>query len=105
MLPHMLYELLPYIYLGAGAFGSVLFDSDIIFLASIIIIFAGFIILWMRIDYRWNSIESISENVRHVERSGIDRRQKQAVMLPIVDNAGNLIRVDRRIGERRFVEV
>ena len=59
MLPLSLYELLPYIYLAVGALGCVLFDSELILLASVLIILAGFIILWMRIDFRRKTIDII----------------------------------------------
>ncbi len=52
MLPRMLYELLPFIYLGVGLGGSVLINSAIVFIASILLSMAGILVLTMRIRYR-----------------------------------------------------
>ena len=101
MLPLSLYELLPYIYLGVGAIGCALFDSELILIASVLIILAGFIILWMRIDYRRTAFDSVADNIHFVERSRIDRRQNAATVFPLVDNSGETVRTDRRVGERR----
>jgi len=51
MLPKMLYELLPYIYLSAGAGGFVI-NSAIIFVASISLMMTGALVLVMRFSYR-----------------------------------------------------
>jgi len=51
MLPRMLYELLPYLYLSAGAGGFVI-NSAIVFVASISLIMTGALVLMMRISYR-----------------------------------------------------
>ncbi len=51
MLPKMLYELLPYIYLSVGAGGFVI-NSAIIFVASISLMMTGALVLIMRFSYR-----------------------------------------------------
>ncbi|VAW55529.1 hypothetical protein MNBD_GAMMA05-2103 [hydrothermal vent metagenome] len=51
MLPKMLYELLPYLYLSVGA-GGFIINSAIVFVASVSLIMAGVLVLMMRISYR-----------------------------------------------------
>ena len=58
MLPKMLYELLPYIYLSLGLGGGVSIDSAIIFIASVLLTITGVIVLFMRFTYR----QSIRKN-------------------------------------------
>lgn len=101
MLPLSLYELLPYIYLGVGAVGCALFDSELITIASVLIILAGFIVLWMRIDYRRNGIEPVVIDVRFDKRARDDRRQKVTTFFPLVDDSGAVVKANRRVGERR----
>jgi len=101
MLPLSLYELLPYIYLGVGAVGCALFDSELILIASVLIILAGFIVLWMRIDYRRNVIEPVFTDVRFDKREGDDRRQIVTTVFPLVDASGTVVTANRRVGERR----
>jgi len=51
MLPKMLYELLPYLYLSAGL-GGFIINSAIVFVASISLMMTGILVLIMRINYR-----------------------------------------------------
>ena len=51
MLPKMLYELLPYLYLSIGA-GGFSINSAIVFVASISLITTGALVLLMRTSYR-----------------------------------------------------
>ena len=101
MLPIVLYELLPYIYLGVGAVGCAIFDSELILIASVLIILAGFIVLWMRIDYRRNAIGPAAINVHFEKRAGDDRRQRISSVFPLMDSSGETINADRRGSERR----
>lgn len=103
MLPFSLYEMLPYIYLGVGGLGCAIFDSELILIASVLIILAGFIILWMRLDFRRNVLETVTGEVNFVERSSVDRRQNSPAAFPLVDSSGMLVKVDRRVGERRAI--
>ncbi|NOQ70154.1 MAG: hypothetical protein GQ573_08610 [Gammaproteobacteria bacterium] len=52
MLPKILYELLPFIYLSAGVGSGVIINSTIVIIASILLIAAGVLVLSMRIRYR-----------------------------------------------------
>jgi hypothetical protein len=52
MLPKILYELLPFIYLSAGVGSGVMINSTIVIIASILLIAAGVLVLSMRIRYR-----------------------------------------------------
>ena len=52
MLPKILYELLPYIYLSIGAGSGVVATSAIVLVASILFIATGVIVIMMRISYR-----------------------------------------------------
>ncbi|HHJ36712.1 MAG TPA: hypothetical protein ENJ87_13200 [Gammaproteobacteria bacterium] len=54
MFPKFLYELLPYLYLSAGVGGGYAINSAIVLVASIALIMAGVIVLFMRISYRRN---------------------------------------------------
>ena len=101
MLPLSLYELLPYVYLGIGAVGCALSDSELILIASVLIILAGFIILWMRIDYRRTAFDSVTDNIHFVKRSGMDRRKNDASAFPLIDGSGETVKADRRVGDRR----
>jgi len=52
MLPKFLYELLPFLYLGIGIGGGVAINSVIVFIASVLLMAAGILVLTMRISYR-----------------------------------------------------
>ena len=52
MLPKMLYELLPFIYLSVAIVSGVLINSTIVFIASILLIATGIVVLAMRFTYR-----------------------------------------------------
>ena len=101
MLPAVLYELLPYIYLAVGAIGYAFFESSLILIASSLMIFAGFMVIWMRIDFRHNVAKQGAVNVRLEKRSSQDRRKSHVAVFPLVDALGELIEENRRAGERR----
>ena len=101
MLPALLYELLPYLYLAVGAVGFALFDSSLIIIASVLIIFAGFMVIWMRINYRHSVNNETAVNVKIEKRCNQDRRQNNFAIFPLVDALGNLIEENRRSGDRR----
>ena len=101
MLPALLYELLPYLYLAVGAVGCAFFDSSLIIIASVLIIFAGFMVIWMRINHRHNVINEKAVNVKIDKRSNQDRRQSHFAVFPLVDALGNLVVENRRSGDRR----
>ena len=52
MLPKMLYELLPYIYLSVGVGGGVSINSAIVIVASVLFLTAGIVVIYMRYQYR-----------------------------------------------------
>lgn len=52
MLPKMLYEMLPFIYLSLGIGGGVAINSIIVFIGSVLLMVAGILVLSMRISYR-----------------------------------------------------
>jgi len=52
MLPKILYELLPYMYLSVGVGSGVTINSAIIFIASVLLMVTGILVLCMRISYR-----------------------------------------------------
>lgn len=103
MFPTLLYELLPYFYLAVGAVGFALFESNLILFASVLLMLAGFIILWMRIDFRRNAVMKSETNISIDKRSNQDRRQNHFAIFPLVDTLGQLVEENRRIGERRQV--
>lgn len=52
MLPKLLYELLPFLYLSVGMGSGVVIDSTIVFIASAVLMMTGIIVLSMRVTYR-----------------------------------------------------
>ena len=102
MLPRSLYELLPFIYLAVGAIGSAVFDSELTLFASLLMILAGFIVLWMRVDYRRSVYDVVNETVYLVERSDSDRREQASPIFPFLDESGAVVIGNRRLGERRI---
>jgi len=52
MIPRILYELLPFIYLSVGVGSGMVINSTIVIVASILLISAGILVLSMRIRYR-----------------------------------------------------
>jgi len=52
MLPKFLYELLPYMYLSVGVGSGVTINSAIIFIASVLLMLTGILVLCMRVSYR-----------------------------------------------------
>lgn len=52
MLPKFLYELLPFLYLSVGIGGGVAINSVLVFIASVLLMAAGILVLTMRISYR-----------------------------------------------------
>ncbi len=57
----MLYELLPFMYLSVGVGGGVAINSIIVFIASVLLMSTGILVLTMRITYR--------REIRRVRRS------------------------------------
>lgn len=55
MLPKMLYEILPFLYLGLGVGSGVMVNSIIVFTASVLLMATGILVLTMRITYRCES--------------------------------------------------
>ena len=52
MLPKLLYELLPFLYLSVGVGSGVVVNSTMVFIASALLVMAGIVVLSMRITYR-----------------------------------------------------
>jgi len=52
MLPKILYELLPFLYLSIGMGSGVVINSTLILIASAVLIAAGIMIITMRVSYR-----------------------------------------------------
>ena len=48
----MFYELLPFMYLAVGIGGGVAINSIIVFIASVLLMATGILVLTMRISYR-----------------------------------------------------
>ena len=101
MLPRSLYELLPYLYLIAGLVCGLFADSSLMLIASLLLIAAGALSIYMR--YRFRSEQKTRQQSFNEKRSGSDRRQHQVANFPCIDNAGRLVAVDRRQHERRHL--
>ena len=48
----MIYELLPFLYLSIGVGGGVTINSTIVFIASVLLMATGILVLTMRISHR-----------------------------------------------------
>jgi hypothetical protein len=59
MLPKMLYELLPYMYLSIGYGSGVAIDSMIVFVAGLLLMATGILVLTTRITFRFEKRQSI----------------------------------------------
>jgi hypothetical protein len=111
MLPRMLYELLPFLYILTGIVCAALIDSTIVLISSMLLIITGVFVLLMRRSFR-KSINQRYELHRAANeyagyegierRSGIDRRHRKVKQWPVLDFAGEKIFSDRRIAERRM---
>lgn len=110
MLPRQLYELLPFIYIGTGIICAVLIDSTIVLISSVLLIVTGVFVLLMRRSFRNALIQSYelqqaayqAEPAEPLEkRSGVERRQREVRQWPTLNDAGDQVYSDRRLGERR----
>ena len=99
MLPRGLYEMLPWTYLVAGVLGALLIESTLMMIGAMLLISAGMLTLFMRYQYR-RGIGDVAVE-RAERRCGDDRRQRMAVVFPMLDNSGQLILADRRVSDRR----
>ena len=52
MLPKVIYEMLPYLYLSIGFGSGVTISSTLVFIASVLLMATGILVLVMRITYR-----------------------------------------------------
>ena len=52
MLPKFLYEILPFLYLSVGFGGGAVINSTVVFIASVLLMATGILVLTMRITYR-----------------------------------------------------
>ena len=111
MLPRKLYELLPFFYIFTGIVCAVLIDSTIVLISSILLIVAGVFVFLMRrsfrksLNQRYQLHQAGSEpdaDVGLEKRSGIDRRHRKIKQWPALDDSGEKVFSDRRIGERRI---
>ena len=110
MLPRILYELLPYLYILTGIVSAALIDSTIVLISSMLLIITGVFVLLMRRSFR-KSLSQRYEQRRVAyetavhdaieKRSGIDRRHRKDAEWPTPDNTGEKISSDRRIADRR----
>lgn len=98
MLPRSLYEVLPYLYIATGLAGGLLVESSLIMIASMLLISAGLVTLYMRYQHRCPPGLKSSRTER---RCGGDRRRQHLLSFPLIDNRGVVITSDRRIGDRR----
>jgi hypothetical protein len=117
MLPRKLYELLPFIYIVTGVVFAVAIDSTVVMVSSMLLIVAGAAVLLMRRAFRQpgymdnRTVEAgnapRAKNVRegYVLRSGVDRRQREVDFWPALDDAGEAIQSDRRMGVERRASV
>lgn len=111
MLPRVIYQLLPYIYIALGVVCMLIVESRLIFFSSSLLIAAGVLVLWMRqknsvepaqsskdsealkaeeIELLYDEVVSMPD---HERRIGDDRR------FPLVDDNGVMIPFERRSHE------
>jgi hypothetical protein len=110
MLPRKLYESLPFFYMFTGVVCAVLIDSTIVLISSMLLIVTGIFVLLMRRNFRKSLNRSYELHKAAYQqaveggferRSGNERRQREVVEWPLLDDAGGTVFSDRRIGERR----
>ncbi len=112
MLLRSLYESLPYLYLVVGGLSGLLIDSNLVLIASLLMMTAGALSLVSRHTAREQDdsagLEQVSAElepgVRPVvqeKRRGGDRRRSPATSFPLTDFNGAVVTHDRRMGDRR----
>ena len=114
MLPRLLYELLPFIYIATGILCAVMIDSTIVLISSMLLIVTGVFVIMMRRSFRR------ARHRRHAQyqaacntevtgplekRSGIERRRREVTEWPALNGKGEKISADRRFGERRVTDL
>lgn len=111
MLPRKVYELLPFFYIFTGIVCAVLIDSTIVLISSMLLIVTGVFVFLMRrsfrksLNQRYQLHQAVYEPATDdgpEKRSGIDRRHRKINEWPALDDTGEKIFSDRRIGERRI---
>lgn len=60
----MIYELLPFLYLSVGVSGGVIINSTIVFIASVLLMATGILVITMRITHR-REIRRVSQSCIH----------------------------------------
>ena len=114
MLPRLLYELLPFIYITAGILCAVLIDSTIVLISSMLLVITGVFVLGMRRSFRkaqhrryeqYQAVCGAGFAAPVEKRLGIERRRREVARWPARDDQGEKIASDRRTGERRVAEL
>ncbi len=114
MLPRLLYELLPFIYIVTGILCAVLIDSTIVLISSLLLVVTGVFVIMMRRNFR-RAAHRRHEQYKAAcdpgpagsgeKRSGTERRRRHVAQWPVLDNSGEKVTADRRSGERRVSEL
>ena len=114
MLPRLLYELLPLIYIATGILCAVLIDSTIVLISSMLLIVTGVFVIMMRRNFRralhrrheqYQTAYGLGMTASVEKRSGIERRRRDVSQWPVLDGNGEKVVSDRRSGERRVSEL
>ena len=112
MLPNPLYQSLPYLYIIAGVLLALVIESDIVLAPTLLLMFTGSLVLWMRhrplADSSTGSVSEVqslkSRNWNDIFQAEQERRLLGTTRtFPLIDNQGNMISFDRRVGKRRKV--
>jgi hypothetical protein len=108
MLPRLIYQLLPYFYIGLGLVCILIVESRLIFFSAALLIAAGGMVLWMRqrkpVDLVKSSkkSEALSEEElglfinEEVDFPDHERRIGDERQFPLTDDNGVLVPFDRR---------
>ena len=110
MLPKLIYQSLPYFYIGLGLVCLLIVESRLIFFSSALLIAVGGMVLWMR---QRRSVVSVKYNRnRRGESEELDLFVNEEVVLPdherrigdvrkfpLTDDDGVLVPFDRRSHE------
>jgi len=108
MLPRLLYQLLPYLYIGMGLLCFLVVDSPLIFFSSALLIAAGLLVLWMRrrnsdiqVKFKPEKVRKVRASVRVTQEKSsppdYERRTGEERGFPLIDNNGGMIAFNRRV--------
>ena len=105
MLPDSIYRILPYLYILAGIVCAMTVDSELVYISSVLLVFTGLLVLWMRYagGARYHEVGSSTEKyVRDYDVSTPVKKERRHATetreFPLINSKGEIIAFDRRVG-------